>query len=172
MKKHVWYSLGKTLLPGVIKYSWEICLIFVRQNTLEENHCRQSREGKKLWKGNNPDKNICEVETFLKRLFARGILMKNTVEEIHCRKSEEENIHWEKIPRGKIYLSWKRFYKISFQGKYSQWENSQSRKILLEGRGINKNILYEKLLEKRNDAEGETNYWDKIKVTWSANTRG
>ena len=62
-----------------------------------------------------------------------------------------EIIAEKKYPREK-YLRWKGLWKIYLQGKYSQRENTTR-----EGKHIDGDILYETLLEKRINTEGEKN---------------
>ena len=78
----------------------KICLIFLRENTVEGNHCRLSEEDKQIWRRNTPEKNIFEVETLLERIFPGGILRENNIEGNHCRKSEEEK----SLRRGEQYI--------------------------------------------------------------------
>ena len=49
----------------------KMCLIFLRENTGEGNHCRKPEE-KKTLRGNTPEKNSFEAEKLLKTILYRG----------------------------------------------------------------------------------------------------
>ena len=58
------------------------------------------------------------------------------------------NNYGEELPRRKIYLRWKRSWKIYLQGKYLKQVNTTR-----EEKNIDWDIFYENLLEKRIDSE-------------------